>query len=301
MKALELELVTPAPLEGELGAVKLVQGPPGEAATVEIGTVTKGDAASVTNVGDETHAIFDFVLPRGDTGPQGPQGEKGEPGDTGPQGPQGERGETGPQGPQGEKGEQGGTGPQGAQGERGETGPQGPQGEKGEPGDTGPQGPQGERGETGPQGPQGERGEPGDGFKILGYYASVSELEAAVPAPAVGDAYGIGEAAPYSICIWSGSAWVDNGSIQGPAGPQGPQGTQGPQGEKGEPGETGPQGPPGEPGQTGPQGPAGADGKSAYEYAVEAGYTGDEAALAAALANLGDIDAVLDAINGEAV
>lgn len=247
MKALELELVTPAPLEGELGAVKLVQGPPGEAATVEIGTVTKGDAASVTNVGDETHAIFDFVLPRGDTGPQGPQGEKGEPGGTGPQGPQGERGE------------------------------------------------------TGPQGPQGEKGEPGDGFKILGYYASVSELEAAVPAPAVGDAYGIGEAAPYSICIWSGSAWVDNGSIQGPAGPQGPQGTQGPQGEKGEPGETGPQGPPGEPGQTGPQGPAGADGKSAYEYAVEAGYTGDEAALAAALANLGDIDAVLDAINGEAV
>ena len=247
MKALELELVTPAPLEGELGAVKLVQGPPGEAATVEIGTVTKGDAASVTNVGDETHAIFDFVLPRGDTGPRGPQGEKGEPGGTGPQGPQGERGE------------------------------------------------------TGPQGPQGERGEPGDGFKILGYYASVSELEAAVPAPAVGDAYGIGEAAPYSICIWSGSAWVDNGSIQGPAGPQGPHGPQGPQGEKGEPGETGPQGPPGEPGQTGPQGPAGADGKSAYEYAVEAGYTGDEAALAAALANLGDIDAVLDAINGEAV
>ena len=271
MKALELELVTPAPLEGELGAVKLVQGPPGEAATVEIGTVTKGDAASVTNVGDETHAIFDFVLPRGDTGPQGPQGERGEPGDTGPQGPQGERGETGPQGPQGEKGEPGDTGPQGAQGERGETGPQGPQGEKGEPGNTGPQGPQGERGETGPQGPQGEKGEPGDGFKILGYYASVSELEAAVPAPAVGDAYGIGEAAPYSICIWSGSAWVDNGSIQGPAGPQGPQG------------------------------PAGADGKSAYEYAVEAGYTGDEAALAAALANLGDIDAVLDAINGEAV
>ena len=274
MKALELELVTPAPLEGELGAVKLVQGPPGEAATVEIGTVTKGDAASVTNVGDETHAIFDFVLPRGDTGPQGPQGERGEPGDTGPQGPQGERGETGPQGPQGEKGE---------------------------PGGTGPQGPQGERGETGPQGPQGEKGEPGHGFKILGYYASVSELEAAVPAPAVGDAYGIGVAAPYSICIWSGSAWVDNGSIQGPAGPQGPQGQQGPQGEKGEPGETGPQGPPGEPGQTGPQGPAGADGKSAYEYAVEAGYTGDEAALAAALANLGDIDAVLDAINGEAV
>ena len=112
MKALELELVTPAPLEGELGAVKLVQGPPGEAATVEIGTVTKGDAASVTNVGDETHAIFDFVLPRGDTGPRGPQGEKGEPGNTGPQGPQGERGETGPQGEKGEKGDPGRDAPQ---------------------------------------------------------------------------------------------------------------------------------------------------------------------------------------------
>ena len=76
---------------------------------------------------------------------------------------------------------------------------------------------------------------------------------------------------------------------QGPTGPRGPMGPMGPQGC------------PGAQGPTGPQGPAGADGKSAYEYAVEAGYTGDEAALAAALANLGDIDAVLDAINGEAV
>ena len=37
-------------------------------------------------------------------------------------------------------------------------------------------------------------------------------------------------------------------------------------------------------GETGPQGPAGADGKSAYQYAVEGGYTGTETEFAAKLA-----------------
>ena len=41
---------------------------PGEAATVEIGTVTNGDIASVTNAGDDTHAVLNFVLPKGDEG-----------------------------------------------------------------------------------------------------------------------------------------------------------------------------------------------------------------------------------------
>lgn len=76
-------------------------------------------------------------------------------------------------------------------------------------------------------------------------------------------------------------------------GPQGPQGQQGPQGEKGDPGDTGPQGDTGPVGPAGPQGPAGADGadgapgadgKSAYQYAVEGGYTGTEAEFAAKLA-----------------
>ena len=50
---------------------------------------------------------------------------------------------------------------------------------------------------------------------------------------------------------------------------------------------TGPAGPAGEPGATGPAGPAGSDGddgKSAYQYAVEGGYTGTEAEFAAKLA-----------------
>lgn len=56
--------------------------------------------------------------------------------------------------------------------------------------------------------------------------------------------------------------WVDGNTggvgIQGPAGPQGPQGEMGPQGEAGKDGENG------------------VDGKSAYEIAVEHGFTGSE-------------------------
>lgn len=447
-----IDILSPGELALDAGGARLVQGPPGEAATVEIGAVTKGDAASVTNIGSATHAVLDFVLPKGDTGEQGPRGAAGE---TGPRGvtftpaldAEGVLSWT----------NDGGFANPAPVSVRG---PRGPQGEKGDTGDTGPQGP---------------KGETGNGFKIMGYYASVSELQSAVPSPAVGDAYGVGASEPYDIYIWGGASWVDNGPIQGPAGPQGepgekgekgdkgdtgpagaagssgatftpsvdasgnltwtndgglenpaavnirgPQGArgetgaqgetgpEGPQGEKGDTGDAGPQGPAGadgedggyyqpgisaeglltwtpsrggmpavsaasvigprgEKGETGAQGPAGADGaaatvavgtvttgaagstasvvnagtasaavlnfviprgdkgetgaqgpagadgadgaqgpagaagKSAYQYALEAGYTGTEAELSAALAGLGDINGVLDAINGEVV
>ena len=58
---------------------------------------------------------------------------------------------------------------------------------------------------------------------------------------------------------------------QGPAGPEGPQGPEGPAGPQGPAGEQGPQGEPGPPGAAGEGG-----GKSAYEYAVDGGYTGTE-------------------------
>ena len=80
MKVIEVELRSPGTLEGDVGAAKLVQGPPGESATVEIGTVTRGEEAAVTNVGSGTHAVLDFVLPKGDkgdTGATGPAGEDG--------------------------------------------------------------------------------------------------------------------------------------------------------------------------------------------------------------------------------
>lgn len=65
------------------------QGVPGQAATIQIGSVTNGDTVSVTNSGTENAAILDFVLQRGEQGIQGP---KGDPGDAGPTGPQGDPG-----------------------------------------------------------------------------------------------------------------------------------------------------------------------------------------------------------------
>ena len=59
------------------------QGPAGQAATIQIGSVTSGDAPAVTNSGTETDAVLDFVLQ------QGPAGAKGDPGERGPQGPAG--------------------------------------------------------------------------------------------------------------------------------------------------------------------------------------------------------------------
>ena len=65
------------------------QGPAGQAATIQIGSVSSGAAPAVTNSGTETDAVLDFVLQQGPAGPQGPKGDKGETGDIGPQGPAG--------------------------------------------------------------------------------------------------------------------------------------------------------------------------------------------------------------------
>lgn len=72
--------------QGPAGAA----GAQGPAGTIEIGTVTASAAGgnpSVTNSGTSTAAVLNFVLPRGEagpqgaTGPQGPQGPQGDPGD----------------------------------------------------------------------------------------------------------------------------------------------------------------------------------------------------------------------------
>ena len=184
-------------------------------------------------------------------------GSKGLEGDTGPQGPQGPQGETGPQGEKGDKGDKGDTG---------ETGPQGPKGDKGDKGDTGEQGP---------------KGDTGSGFKVLGYFATVEALSAAVIAPEIGDAYGVGSSDPYNIYIYDAvKGWVNNGPLQGAKGEKGDKGDpftysdftaeqlaalkgeKGDTGERGPQGEQGIQGPKGDTGEPGPQGPAGADGVS---------------------------------------
>ena len=55
-------------------------GNDGAAATIAVGTVTTGAAgssATVTNSGTSSAAVFDFTIPRGDTGATGPQGPSG--------------------------------------------------------------------------------------------------------------------------------------------------------------------------------------------------------------------------------
>lgn len=57
--------------KGDTGA----QGNPGAAATVQVGTVSTGEAgsqASVTNAGNENTAVFNFTIPRGAQGVAGP-------------------------------------------------------------------------------------------------------------------------------------------------------------------------------------------------------------------------------------
>ena len=135
-------------------------------------------------------------------------------------------------------------------------------------------------------------GRDGKSFEIKGYYASTAALEEGVPAPAPGDAYCVGSAAPYDVYIYDGVSgeWINNGTIQGAKGDTGAAGTtftphldgngnlswtndggldnpetQNIRGAKGDKGETG------------------AAGKSAYAAAVEAGYTGTEATFYAAL------------------
>jgi hypothetical protein len=60
-------------------------------------------------------------------------------------------------------------------------------------------------------------------------------------------------------------------------------------------------GPAGANGKNGRDGQDGQDGKSPYQVAVEGGWSGTEADFNAALANVGDIGPVLDAINGEVI
>lgn len=60
-----------------------LDGVDGKAATITVGTVTEGEKASVVNSGTTSAAVFDFVLPKGDTGAQGEKGDKGDTGANG--------------------------------------------------------------------------------------------------------------------------------------------------------------------------------------------------------------------------
>lgn len=275
----------------------------------------------------------------GEQGPEGPQGAVGPVGPQGKQGPPGPQGGTGAQGPKGDKGDTGETGPagpvgpQGIQGETGERGPQGVQGE------TGPQGPKGDPGADGtsitilgryetlealeaahPSGETGDVWAVGTAEENTTYvwdrdlsaWRDIGPIRGPVgPEGEKGDAGAPGPTGADGAEGPRGPA--------GPTGPEGPAGEQGPPGPKGDPGETGPrgpagvQGPAGPVGAAGPQGPAGADGapgaqgaqgadgKSAYQYAVDGGYTGTEAQFQALLNDIPNKQPKLTGTPGQAV
>ena len=69
------------------GPIQGPQGPAGEAATIQVGTVTTGAAGSsaqVTNSGSSSAAVLDFVIPRGADGTDGMDGTDGPQGPAGP-------------------------------------------------------------------------------------------------------------------------------------------------------------------------------------------------------------------------
>lgn len=72
-------------------------------------------------------------------------------------------------------------------------------------------------------------------------------------------------------------------------------------GDTGETGAPGPQGEPGPAGQSGEKGNPGISGKSAYQSAIDGGFTGTEEEFNAQLASLGDLGTLLDELNGEMI
>jgi hypothetical protein len=182
----EIQSTVPGP-QGPAGT----DGVDGAAATIAVGTVVtgaEGSAVTITNSGNNTAAVFDFSIPRGDTGAQGIQGVPGQ--DSTVAGPAGSDGTdgvtptitvgtvtTGLAGssviitdsgtapnavfnftiPRGDVGAVGADGPPGPQGNAGaDSTVPGPKGDQGDVGLTGAQGAKGDQGDPGPTGADGQ-------------------------------------------------------------------------------------------------------------------------------------------------
>lgn len=79
----------------------------------------------------------------------------------------------------------------------------------------------------------------GDPYTIKGQaYATLAALQAAVTNPTEGDQYNVGSAPPYNVYRWTGSAWEDQGVLQGVKGDKGDKGDPGAPGQDGAPGKT---------------------------------------------------------------
>lgn len=151
----------------------------------------------------------------------------------------------------------------GEQGKKGDTGAQGAKGDKGEPGAKGDTGPAGVPGKDGAKGDPGAPGKDGHSPVVTatksGKTTTIS-VDGAAIATVEDGADGKPGAAGYdgiTPTIGDNGNWFLGAT------------------DTGKPSR----------GATGAQGPAGTDGKSAYQYAVDGGYTGTEAEFAEKLAN----------------
>lgn len=166
-------------------------GSSGGIASLKIGTVTTGDTASASIVGNK----LNLVLPRGEKGADGlpgKDGKDGEPGKDGLPGEKGERGEPGADGAPGATGSKGDKGDPGADGKDGSPGEKGEKGDTGAPGRDGADGLPGEKGEKGDKGDpgtpgkdgvageKGEKGDPGEGLTDTARTLLLQLLEDAV-------------------------------------------------------------------------------------------------------------------------
>lgn len=96
----------------------------------------------------------------------------------------------------------------GNKGDKGDTGDKGNKGDKGDTGNVGPQGAPGKDGKNGTNGKDGKN------FTILGYKDSLEQLQADIPNPNQGDAYGVGTDKAYEVYVYDTvKGWVNNGSI----------------------------------------------------------------------------------------
>lgn len=68
-------------------------------------------------------------------------------------------------------------------------------------------------------GPKGAKGDPGKNFTIKGVYATLAALQTSVTNPEQSDFYAVGTAGAYEVYMWNNGAWLNMGSLHGPAGP----------------------------------------------------------------------------------
>ena len=205
---------------GATGATGTAAGFGTPTASATTGNPGTQASVTVTATGSNTAKVFDFdfVIPRGNTGPVGPTGPTGAPGGDGEPGPTGPTGAGGPTGAIGPVGPTGPTGPSGGDGEPGPTGPQG---------NTGPTGATGATGATGPQGEPGATGAPGQDGAAAGFGTPTASVTTGNPGTQASVTVNASGSNTAKIFDFDFTIPRGNTGAVGPVGPTGPKGNNG--------------------------------------------------------------------------